>query len=174
MTQTGELISSARRKAGLTQTDLARRSGTSRTTLSAYEHGRKSPSVGTASRILAVAGYELAARPRVQFRRHRTRRGRVVSVPIVLPQLPPEHALETVELPLRLNWSEPGRRFNLRNRSDRARLYEIVLREGEPKDIVRYIDGTLLVDLWDELVIPRELRDLWTPVVLSAAGASGR
>lgn len=97
-----------------------------------------------------------------------------MSVPDVLPQLPPEQALDTLELPLRLNWSEPGRRFDLRNRSDRARLYEIVLREGEPKDILKYIDDTLLIDLWDELVIPRELRDLWAPVVLAAAGSSSR
>lgn len=97
-----------------------------------------------------------------------------MSVPDVLPQLPPGQALETVELPLRLNWSEPGRRFDLRNRSDRARLYEIVLREGEAKDILKYMDDTLLVDLWDELVIPKEIRDLWTPVVLAAAGRSGR
>lgn len=95
-------------------------------------------------------------------------------VPDVLPQLPSQQALETVELPLRLNWSEPGRRFDLRNRSDRARLYEIVIREGEPKDILKYVDDTLLVDLWDELVIPKELRDLWAPIVLAAAGSSGR
>ena len=95
-------------------------------------------------------------------------------VPDALPQLPSQQALETVELPLRLNWSEPGRRFDLRNRSDRARLYEIVIREGEPKDILKYVDDTLLVDLWDELVIPKELRDLWAPVVLAAAGSSGR
>lgn len=171
VTTTADLITSARRTAGLTQAELARRSRTSRTTLSAYEHGRKSPSLETAARILAVAGHELDARPRVHFRRHRTRRARVVSVPDVLPHLPPSQALKTVELPLRLNWSEPARRFDLRNRSDRAKVYEIVLREGEPKDILTYVDGALLVDLWDELVIPGELRDLWAPIISVAMGA---
>ena len=94
-----------------------------------------------------------------------------MSVPDVLPHLPPSQALKTVELPLRLNWSEPARRFDLRNRSDRAKVYEIVLREGEPKDILTYVDGALLVDLWDELVIPGELRDLWAPIISVAMGA---
>ncbi|WP_308259276.1 hypothetical protein [Pseudonocardia sp. H11422] len=31
-------------------------------------------------------------------------------------------------------------------------MYEIVLREGNPEDIRTYIDGVLLVELWDELV----------------------
>jgi hypothetical protein len=28
----------------------------------------------------------------------------------------------------------------------------IVLREGGPDDVLRYVDGVLLVDIWDELV----------------------
>lgn len=86
-------------------------------------------------------------------------------VPTRLPRLPTEQALATVELPIHLNWSAPGRRFDLRDRHDRARLYEIVLREGTPDDVLRYIDGALLVDLWDELVLPREIRSAWSPVI---------
>ncbi|WP_447003519.1 hypothetical protein ACRAKI_28185 [Saccharothrix isguenensis] len=37
-------------------------------------------------------------------------------------------------MPIHLNWSAPGRRFNLANRSERARVYEIALREGGPGD----------------------------------------
>jgi len=130
------LIRSARQAARLTQADLARRSRTSRTTLSAYEHGRKSPTLETAARILSSTGHELAITPRIKFRRHRTRRGQVVAVPDALPQLPATRALGTYKLPLRLNWSDPGRHFDLRSRSDRARLYEIVIREGESTDIL--------------------------------------
>ena len=93
-----------------------------------------------------------------------------MAVPDALPQLPVQKALAAVVLPLRLNWSDPGRSFDLRDRADRARVYEIVLREGEPKDILAYVDGTLLVDLWQDLVLPREVRDLWTPLVSRAAG----
>lgn len=66
-----------------------------------------------------------------------------------------ERALAVVQLPLHLNWSDRGRRFDLRDRRQRARVYEIVLREGGPDDVLSYLDGVLLVDLWDELVSGR-------------------
>ena len=50
-------------------------------------------------------------------------------------------------LPLHLNWSEPGRQFDLRDRRQRTRVYEIVLREGIADDVLTYIDGVLLVEL---------------------------
>ena len=53
----------ARRRAGLTQAALAERSGTSQATISAYESGRKEPSVETLSRLLAAAGARLAVEP---------------------------------------------------------------------------------------------------------------
>jgi uncharacterized protein len=54
------LIRDARRRAGLTQQALAERSGTSQPTLSAYESGRKDPSVATLERLLAASGAQLA------------------------------------------------------------------------------------------------------------------
>jgi transcriptional regulator with XRE-family HTH domain len=51
----------ARRSAGLTQAALAARAGTSQATLSAYENGRKQPSVDTLSRLLAATGSRLVA-----------------------------------------------------------------------------------------------------------------
>ncbi len=77
-----------------------------------------------------------------------------------------------VELPLHLNWSAPGRVFDLRSRADRARVYEIVLQEGRPADILAYVDGALLLDLWDELVLPRTVRSAWTPVIQASGGAA--
>lgn len=53
----------ARRRAGLTQAELARRAGTSQATISAYENGRKEPSVQTLSRLLAASGSRLVAEP---------------------------------------------------------------------------------------------------------------
>jgi len=49
----------ARLKAGLTQTALAARAATSQATLSAYESGRKEPSVETLARLLAATGSRL-------------------------------------------------------------------------------------------------------------------
>lgn len=50
------LISSARRHARVTQTELADRAGTSQAAVSAYESGRRSPSVATLERLLAACG----------------------------------------------------------------------------------------------------------------------
>lgn len=52
-------IRGARRRAGLTQAELAARIGTSQATLSAYENGRKRPSVRTFERLLAATGSRL-------------------------------------------------------------------------------------------------------------------
>lgn len=49
----------ARKRAGLTQAALADRTSTSQATISAYENGRKEPSVDTLSRLLAAAGTRL-------------------------------------------------------------------------------------------------------------------
>jgi transcriptional regulator with XRE-family HTH domain len=165
MLRTAALLKRARRAAGLSQHELARRAGTSRTTLSAYEHGAKSPTLATAERLLAAAGFELAVLPHVEFADRATSRGRVVAVPTTLPRLAPADALATVALPLHLNWSAPSRVYKLAHRPDRARVYEIVLREGTSRDVVKYIDGALLVDLWDELVLPRDVREAWASLI---------
>jgi transcriptional regulator with XRE-family HTH domain len=56
-------IRAARRRAGLSQHDLARRGGTSQATVSAYENGRKQPTVETFHRLLAAAGSRLVMEP---------------------------------------------------------------------------------------------------------------
>jgi transcriptional regulator with XRE-family HTH domain len=173
MMEAAELLERVRISAGLTQEELARRAGTSRPTLSAYEHGRKSPTVATFARLLSGAGWELAAQPQVSFTRQPpSARGRPIWVPDRLPRLDVARALAVVELPLHLNWSAPGRVFDLRSRADRARVYEIVLQEGRPADILAYVDGALLVDLWDALVLPRAVRSAWAPLVSPSGGAA--
>lgn len=168
----GNVIRRARDEAGLSQAALARLADTSRPTLSAYEHERKSPTLATAMRIISAAGFDLTLTPRVAFREAEVDGGRPIQVPSVLPRLPLARALATVELPLHLNWSDRGRRFDLRDRRQRARVYEIVLREGRPDDIMAYVDGALLADLWDELVIPRAIRNAWEAVVRGRATES--
>jgi hypothetical protein len=41
----------------------------------------------------------------------------------------------------------------------------VTFREGTANDLLRYVDGALLVDLWDELVLPHEIRAAWQPVI---------
>jgi transcriptional regulator with XRE-family HTH domain len=162
------LLSSAREAAGLTKTDLAERAGTSRPTLSAYEHGRVSPTLDTAERILAAAGHRLIAMPVLRWQEVDIGGGRTASVPDQLPDLPAREAVRRFEMPLHLDWSRPGRLVDLADRRQRARAYEVVLREGRPVDIESIVDGALLVDLWDDLVLPRRLRTAWHPVIDAA------
>jgi transcriptional regulator with XRE-family HTH domain len=165
------MLREARRAAGLSQTDLARRAHTSRPTLSAYEHGRTVPTLQTAERILAAAGYDLVAVPRIVFRDVVGRRGRVFSVPNRLPRLAPHRALATVTLPSHIMWSGEAK-VDLADHRQRARAYETVLREGRGEDIAALVDGTLLLELWEELVLPPDIRAAWQPVVNQARSAA--
>lgn len=158
-------LAAARQASGLSQQELAHRAGTSRTTLSAYEHGAKSPTVDTFERLLAAAGHEFELVPRISFPDRITARGKPIAVPTHLPQLAPERALATVTLPLHLDWSTPLQTYRLADRHDRGRVYELVLREGTPHDVLTYIDGVLLMDLWPDLVLPHEIRSAWSPLL---------
>jgi transcriptional regulator with XRE-family HTH domain len=166
------LLVQARRAAGVSQEELAVRAGTSRPTLSSYEHGHRSPTLRTAARILAAVGFELSVSPSARFTEHQIGRGRSVLVPSELPRLDPAQALAIVTLPLHLNWSEPDREFDLGDRKERARVYEIVLREGGAEDLLAYLDGVLLVELWDELVLPRDIRSAWRALIERATPAA--
>lgn len=57
-----EQLRTARQTAGLSISELARRSGTSRAAIHAYEAGTVSPSLDTAQRILAAMGHTLTIR----------------------------------------------------------------------------------------------------------------
>ncbi len=53
------LVRTARDRADLTQSELARQAGVSQQTISAYETGRKEPTLPTLQRLLAAAGFEM-------------------------------------------------------------------------------------------------------------------
>lgn len=53
------LISRARKSAGMSQVELARRAGTSQPAIAAYESGARSPSVRTLDKIIRAAGASL-------------------------------------------------------------------------------------------------------------------
>ncbi len=60
----GELIREIRRECALTQAELARRTGMTRSVLSAYEHGHRQPAVAALARIAAAGGVELRLAPK--------------------------------------------------------------------------------------------------------------
>ncbi len=173
MDEWSRLLRLARRDSRISQLELAQRAGTSRPTLSAYEHGRKAPTADTLERLLAAAGFRIAAVPLVSWREVSLSRGRSCWVPNRLWRLPVVEAFADVALPLELNWSMPGRRFVTRDRRQRARLYELLLREGTPADLEQWVDGVLLVDVWADLVLPRAARDAWQPTVDADLGLTG-
>lgn len=53
------LLLAVRRRRGLTQTELAVRARTSQPVISAYEHGRRDPSVATLRRLVEASGERL-------------------------------------------------------------------------------------------------------------------
>jgi hypothetical protein len=97
-------------------------------------------------------------------------RGQVAYVPDGLPRLPVAEAVGRVELPIHLEWSARDRVVDLSDRRQRLRAYEVVLREGRPVDIERYVDGALLIDAWPDLVLPRQIRVAWQPLIDGARG----
>lgn len=94
-------IVAARRGAGMSQRELARRAATSQSTLSAYESGRKQPSAATLDRLLAACGGRLAVEPLTEAGRL-ARAGRHLAEVIALAEaLPyaPRHELSFPRLP---------------------------------------------------------------------------
>jgi predicted nucleotidyltransferase/DNA-binding XRE family transcriptional regulator len=53
------VIREARRRARLSQTDVARRSGVAQSVISAYESGRREPGVETFARLVEATGHQL-------------------------------------------------------------------------------------------------------------------
>jgi hypothetical protein len=76
-----------------------------------------------------------------------------------------------LQLPLHINWSQQDQEFDLSRRKDRERVYELVLQEGTPKEIESIVDGILLLDLWAELVLPKQVRSAWQPMIDAALQA---
>lgn len=58
-TPSAGLLQLARLKAGISQAEMARRAGVAVTMISAYERGRRQPTLPTLMRLLRAAGFEL-------------------------------------------------------------------------------------------------------------------
>jgi len=82
----------------------------------------------------------------------------------------------TVELPLRLFWSAPDRRFDLADPDMLRSMYEKVLRDAiRMEDLTRFLNGGTLLAVWRDLFLPRDVRRAWEdrhPVLRRAATAA--
>lgn len=58
------VLRAARKRAGLSQVELAIRAGVTQSVISAYESGRRQPSLPTLAALIDAAGYELEVRVR--------------------------------------------------------------------------------------------------------------
>jgi hypothetical protein len=86
---------------------------------------------------------------------------RPVAIPADIDAPGHEKASGRVELPLNVRWSGPPRIYDLSDRRDRSMVYEQVLQEGTEDDVRRFIDVDVLLELWDELVLPPRVRRAW-------------
>lgn len=84
-----ELIGEARRRAGLTQTALARAAGITPGLLSRYENGHVEPTSGQLDRLLAPLGLEVVAAPRSETNQRDDLADGLDRLIDVYPDLPP-------------------------------------------------------------------------------------
>lgn len=158
-----EVLLNARTAAGLTQAELETRSGVARPNIAAFEAGRREPRWETATRTLEATGATIDIVEPITWTWTSGRRP--YAVPSRLWRLPLRDAFQVFTPGPHLWWSGSAASFDLADRSDRARAYELVLREGQPDDIRSLVDGALLIDAWTDLVIPAELRRAWQPII---------
>jgi hypothetical protein len=124
--------------------------------VSASESGAKDPRAEKVERLLHSNGYRLAI-TRLQSWASVGSGRKTISVPSFLPTLELSLAFAQVDHPHSVAWSGQGS-FNLSDRRESARAYEILLSEGLPADLERFVDGALLVDIWDDLFLPRHVK----------------
>lgn len=157
-----------RKQQGLTQSDVASATGIARPNIAAYEAGRREPKISTAEALLDAVGASLVVPEPIVWTW--TSGPRPYPVPSRLWRLPIDRALTTITTASHLWWSGPPRTFDLHQAADQQRAYEIVLREGTPTDIEQIVDGLLLITLWNDLVLPADLRQAWQPIISAASG----
>ena len=121
-----------------------------------------------------AAGCDLGIVTRVQFADHFAPNVGTYNVPDRLWRVEVPFCFAKVVMPDLTKRTRQGL-WDLRDRTDRRRLYEMLLVLGTPDEILKWVDGSLLVDIWGELEIARPVRASWDPVVqVASRGPSER
>lgn len=165
------IIELARRGAGLTQMELARRAGTTQSAVSMYERRRKVPMLDVAERLMQAAGADLGMVTTVVWEVDFLPGLKAFWYPDRLWRVEVPGCFDTVVMPDLVGHTGQDE-WDLRDRSDRRGLYANLLAEGDQQMMMRWVDGALLVDVWSELVLPEKIRTTWEPAV--EAASSGR
>ncbi len=83
-----QTLRDTRRRAGLSQVELARRAGITPSVLSAYEHGRRQPGADAFLGIIRAAGFEPSCTRRLDDRRQGRMLAEVLQLAEALPHRP--------------------------------------------------------------------------------------
>ena len=158
-----EVLSQARSAAGLTQAEVSALSGVARPNIAAFEARRREPRWRTVVLTLEATGATIDIEQPVTW--SWTNGRRPYAVPSTLWRLPIVDVFRVLTPGIHLWWSGPSPQYDLADRSDRSRTYELVLREGTPDGIASVVDGALLVDAWPDLILPAELRQAWQHLI---------
>lgn len=161
------VIEEARLASGLGQAELAALAGTSQPTLSAYERGKKSPGLTVAERIVNAAGWNIALQPRVRFTEHPAPTGFrfPFTVPDRLWRLEAPACFRTIKFFDLIDDDNDKFWWDLSDRAERRLVYERLLTYGSEAYLVIYLDGALLIDLWNEMDVPEPMRTHWQRVI---------
>ena len=161
------MLKVARQRGGLTQVELAAKSGTSQATLSEYERGLKSPTLKVAERILEATGHDFNLGPHIDWVEHHPPGIVRFWAPSILWTVPPPNCFATLSIPDAIE-KTGMREWDMRDREQRKGVYEQFIRRSLPMQMIRWMDGSLLVDVWDELDLPDPVRDAWKRPIWAA------
>lgn len=161
------IIELARVAAGLTQAELAGRAGTTQSAVSMYERRRKVPMLDVAERLVQAAGADLGMVTTVVWEVDFLPGLKAFWYPDRLWRVEVPGCFDTVTMPDLVGHTGQDE-WDLRDRTDRRRLYENLLAEGNQHMIMRWVDAALLVDVWSELVLPAKIRAAWEPAIEAA------
>ena len=89
-----------------------------------------------------------------------------MSIPDDIADRSVEKASGVVELPARIAWSPPYV-YDLDDPGELRSAYARVMTEGLADDVRFYIDIDTLVMVWDDMYLPRHVRERWREWLVS-------
>lgn len=137
-----------------------------------YERRRKVPLLDVAERLMQAAGADLGMVTTVVWEIDFLPGLKAFWYPDRLWRVEVPGCFDRVRMPDLVGRTERDE-WDLRYRTDRRRLYENLLVEGDQHMMMRWVDGALLVDVWTELVLPAKIRAAWESAVEAASAGRG-
>jgi len=114
-----------------------------------------------------AAGWNIALQPRVSFTEYPAPPGFrfPFTVPDRLWRLEAPACFRTIKFFDLIDDDNDKFWWDLSIRADRKLVYERLLTYGSEATLVLYLDGALLIDLWNEMEVPEPMRTHWAAVV---------